>query len=255
MDKKYLPIGTVCTVKGNTKKVMITGFLKTSYNGNLKLYDYIGCVYPEGNLISDKQLAFNHEDIENVDFMGYTSELHNNFNNILNSNSISNSESNNVVSNNASSQFIFDENGVVIFDNTVKKTEEQNPPIESSIKNPFNLEYKPESDLKINKNSESFRFDENGVVIEDNTAIDLDSKIDSIYVFDENGFVIEDKSMQVEKNEETTTGNYQFDENGIVISDNNIKPIEMLKEDNEKLELPKNQYQFDENGIVIAEDK
>ena len=246
MENKYLPIGTICTVKGNTKKVMITGFLKTSYNGNLKQYDYVGCVYPEGSLLNDKQIAFDHSDIEKVDFMGYQTELHNNLNSILNSNSIG-STSNDNDSKKEASSFVFDENGVVIFDNTAtnNKTEIEES---TSVENPFNLEYKPESNMEINSNNNSFKFDENGVVIEDNSMVDLDKKIDSIYVFDENGFVVEDRSTVTEVKEEPKTGDYSFDENGVVIADNNAQTTNDTSES-----ASSSTYQFDENGVVIAD--
>ena len=53
MIDKYLPIGTVCTLKGNNKKVMVIGFFSVEYNGNIKMYDYQGCSYPEGILLKN----------------------------------------------------------------------------------------------------------------------------------------------------------------------------------------------------------
>ena len=66
---KYLPIGTVVMLKGGTKRVMIIGFCVT--NGKDKnVYDYSGCLYPEGLLSSDEICMFNHDLIESVFHMG-----------------------------------------------------------------------------------------------------------------------------------------------------------------------------------------
>ena len=74
MESKYLPIGSVCTIKGKSRKVMITGYYSIKFNGNLRINDYKGCIYPEGLLISDQTCSFNHSDIEKVDFVGYKNE-------------------------------------------------------------------------------------------------------------------------------------------------------------------------------------
>ena len=58
MKEKYLPIGTVCTVKNNLKKYMIVGYYSIEYLKNMKIYDYIAYPYPEGLLLSDKTLFF-----------------------------------------------------------------------------------------------------------------------------------------------------------------------------------------------------
>ncbi len=72
-DKKYLPIGTVVILKGGTKKLMITGFCSIP-KGEHKIYDYTGCMYPEGILSSSSSFLFDHEQIENVFFKGYNDE-------------------------------------------------------------------------------------------------------------------------------------------------------------------------------------
>ncbi len=77
---KYLPIGTVCTIKNHQKKVMIVGVFSVEYNGTVKMYDYRGCDYPEGLLLSNKMLSFNHSDIENIVYMGYKDEFYETFN-------------------------------------------------------------------------------------------------------------------------------------------------------------------------------
>ncbi len=69
--EKFLPIGTICDLKGAKKKVMIIGYLGTSPTINNNVKDYIGCIFPEGIISSDKSLLFNHEDIERVYYIGF----------------------------------------------------------------------------------------------------------------------------------------------------------------------------------------
>lgn len=67
---KFYPIGTVVSLKEGTKKLMITGYLPMM-EGDHKIYEYCGCLYPEGYLSSDTMLLFNNENIEKVICMGY----------------------------------------------------------------------------------------------------------------------------------------------------------------------------------------
>ena len=73
MEKKFLPIGSVVLLKDGTKKVMIIGFCPQSKD-DPKVYDYLGCVYPEGVLTSNISLVFNHDQIVEVVFKGLENE-------------------------------------------------------------------------------------------------------------------------------------------------------------------------------------
>lgn len=240
MQDKYLPIGTVCTVKGNTNKIMIVGYLPVDYNGNLNVYDYRGCVYPNGLFASSNSISFNHQDIEKIDYIGYVSELHSNLNtNLLNASVVDTiKEKSKGTSNN---RYVFDKNGVIIMDNSTNEVEKKTE--NKEVNNPFAMEYKEEIS---NENSNRFKFDENGIIIEDNSVSNkVESK--SPYVFDENGFIIEDNTNKTEVNEnkennEDNNSNYEFDENGVIISDNTSKEVKV-----------ESKYKFDENGVIIAE--
>ena len=76
---ELFPIGTIVLLKNGTKKVMITGFYATSENDSNQVYDYLGCLYPEGILSSDENLVFNHNDVATIVFRGYDSEEEKNF--------------------------------------------------------------------------------------------------------------------------------------------------------------------------------
>ena len=68
---KYLPIGSVVTLKEGKKKLFIAGF---AYRPELKkvlVYDYIGYLYPDGISTNEQLFYFNHSDIEKIHFLGY----------------------------------------------------------------------------------------------------------------------------------------------------------------------------------------
>ncbi len=67
--KKLLPNGSVVTLKDGKKSLIIIGAMQKDEENNV--YDYIACVYPEGYINSELFFLFNHEDIENVRFVGY----------------------------------------------------------------------------------------------------------------------------------------------------------------------------------------
>ncbi len=79
MKKEILPLGSVVLLNGGTKKVMIIGYcMKTPEKPN-KMYDYCGCIFPEGVLRSDVTCVFDHEQIKEVCFCGFKNDEANNF--------------------------------------------------------------------------------------------------------------------------------------------------------------------------------
>ena len=71
---KLLPIGSVVMLNNGTKEVMITGFYVVSADEPNIIYDYCGCIYPEGMITSEQNLLFNHSQIVKILYMGYNSE-------------------------------------------------------------------------------------------------------------------------------------------------------------------------------------
>lgn len=72
MEEKYLPIGTVVKIKNVPTKGMIVNYLVYSpKEAGGKIFDYGACPYPVGMVETNKIGAFNHEDIEEVIYMGY----------------------------------------------------------------------------------------------------------------------------------------------------------------------------------------
>lgn len=226
MDEKYLPIGTICRIGGNLKLIMVTGYFSIEYNGQVKMYDYSGCVYPEGLLSSNKQLSFNHSDIEKVEYIGLKNDDYNKFNNILiqQNNNNSGFENKQQVMKNIK----FDENGVVIFDSFVQQDNQivNNVPVKN---NPF--EIKNQTTNNINQDYSIFKnlkFDENGVVISDDISanknqvndINIIKSSNNQIKFDKNGMVIADGIQNDHTNGIINqNSSIKFDENGMVIAD------------------------------------
>lgn len=69
--KELLPIGSVVLLKNGEKRLMIFGIKQTDGETQTD-YDYIGVIYPEGNIGPGGQFFFNHKDIAEVVFKGYS---------------------------------------------------------------------------------------------------------------------------------------------------------------------------------------
>jgi hypothetical protein len=70
----FLPLGSVVIVKGGVKKMLIIARgLAVNLNGDTKVFDYGGCLYPEG-LIGDRVMYFNHTEISKVVFNGFSDD-------------------------------------------------------------------------------------------------------------------------------------------------------------------------------------
>ena len=72
MDK-YLPIGSVVLLKNGRKKIMIYG-RKQMHVDTGEEWDYLACLYPEGNINEEFMYLFNHDQIDKVYYLGYEDE-------------------------------------------------------------------------------------------------------------------------------------------------------------------------------------
>lgn len=140
MEGKYLPIGSIVKLNDNNKKMMIIGYYSLKYQNSVKIYDYCGCVYPEGMLLSNNLFSFNHQDIAEVLFIGFKSEEYDVLNGILQEPSVDNSK---ITKKENFVNFKYDDNGVVIYDET--EGIKVNPAIYErlnsiEVKNPFENE-------------------------------------------------------------------------------------------------------------------
>ena len=245
MKEKFLPIGTICQIKGNDKKIMITGYLNSVFNNCLKTYDYIGITYPEGMLVPNRIYTFDANDINEIIYRGLENEEYKKFKSLINGLGPQKEEEKTkfkkinqafTTSNNTFSKLVFDENGVVMFaeqtnNNTSNFEFDENGYVirekKKEIENPFLI-----------KND--YEFDENGVVVKDKKNKPSKTTVKDGYEFDENGYVLKTEQTldSILKEED-----YEFDENGVVVKDKKNKP---------KKTTVKDGYEFDENGTVIA---
>lgn len=74
MREKYLPIGSVVMLKGAEVPLMVTGFCPAPLENPRYAYDYCGCIYPFGFLTPDTIAMFNHDQIEEILFVGFENE-------------------------------------------------------------------------------------------------------------------------------------------------------------------------------------
>ena len=68
-----LPIGSVVLLKGGKKMLMIFGRKQMSSSSS-KIWDYLGCFYPEGSMGPEYCFLFEEENIDEVVFRGYSDE-------------------------------------------------------------------------------------------------------------------------------------------------------------------------------------
>ena len=76
--RNLLPIGSVVLLKEGKKRLMVYGIKQTDKSSNTE-YDYIGVLYPEGNMGDGTQFLFNHGDIDEIYFRGCEDEERENF--------------------------------------------------------------------------------------------------------------------------------------------------------------------------------
>ncbi|AFQ16743.1 MULTISPECIES: DUF4176 domain-containing protein [Bacillus] len=82
--EKFLPNGSIVLLKGGTKKIVIYGRKQKLMVKEPVMYDYIGCFYPEGYINPEYTFVFNHEDIEEIIFVGFIDEEEEAFVGLLN---------------------------------------------------------------------------------------------------------------------------------------------------------------------------
>ncbi|MBR3157774.1 MAG: DUF4176 domain-containing protein [Atopobiaceae bacterium] len=68
-NKDWLPLGSVVSIKGGNRLVMIIGFL--AIDGNTRVvWDYVCCPYPEGKRTAE-DLFINKESVDEVYQLGH----------------------------------------------------------------------------------------------------------------------------------------------------------------------------------------
>ncbi len=71
MENHFLPIGSVVRLKDSTADVMIAGYLPIRSADSKYVWDYSGFKYPMGYVDNDEIYCFNHDQIEEIQALGY----------------------------------------------------------------------------------------------------------------------------------------------------------------------------------------
>ncbi len=69
-----LPVGSVVMLKGGTHRTMIIGYCQRLVNEPDTVFDYVGCLFPEGYLSADKNFLFNRDQVETIYHVGYQTD-------------------------------------------------------------------------------------------------------------------------------------------------------------------------------------
>lgn len=67
---EFLSNGSIVQLNGGQKKIMIFGRLQKQADTG-QIWDYIACLYPEGNIDLNHSYLFNHDQIERIYFTGF----------------------------------------------------------------------------------------------------------------------------------------------------------------------------------------
>lgn len=65
-----LPIGSVVLLKNADKRLMIIGYQRKRTADSNKIFDYCGCIYPEGFISANETAIFDHDQIDRVIAIG-----------------------------------------------------------------------------------------------------------------------------------------------------------------------------------------
>jgi uncharacterized protein (TIGR02452 family) len=72
--KKYLPVGTIVELRNDNKKLIVLGFCFETTDKTV--FDYCGCLYPEGLTYNKELKTYNHYQISKIYHIGYFNYQH-----------------------------------------------------------------------------------------------------------------------------------------------------------------------------------
>ena len=185
VGEKFLPLGTVVMLKGASKRLMITGFCTMAAEEEGVMYDYAGCMYPEGFISSDQTALFNHDQIEKVYHLGLVDQEEKDFKIKLNQLLYAN----NVVAESAP-QAIREEEGIAVASPATPVVETPVPPVGPGLPG-YVAPVAPQT-----VTSNGFEFDANGNVVAAPAA----------------------PAPAAQPTPQVSISNIQFDEDGTVVS-------------------------------------
>lgn len=74
-----LPIGSVVRLRGDEGSLMVVGYFSVQQSRPDYVWDYVGVPFPQGCLDTTQTYAFDKEQIEEIQFIGYEDEEQNQF--------------------------------------------------------------------------------------------------------------------------------------------------------------------------------
>ena len=83
LEKDFLPVGSIVSIRFNTNKFMIMGFCTFDGNTN-EIYDYSAVPYPEGLIDLDDVCMFNRAIVKKVFHLGFIDDDEKKFKQALN---------------------------------------------------------------------------------------------------------------------------------------------------------------------------
>ena len=279
MNNKYLPIGSVCTLKNGKTNIMIVGCYSTNYNYDIQIFDYKGCLYPEGITLSDQFFSFNSEDIDSVVYYGYSSPEHDQLINKIYHEDNKKEEETPVEDKNLFSNIenAFSENKFIVEEENQENGNFKFLNTEYLFGN--NEEFKDEiiTEPEEKKDDEhTFVNDDVAETDEANETVNVEEELtpevesnynkpENEYEFDESGRVI-GLNGDIEKDDEISEwkyndpeSNYEFDDSDLVVDLNGKNEEEITPKDDEIVEVsyddPDEEYTFDDNGVIIPVDE
>ena len=178
MQNQFLPIGSICTLVNNNKKVMIIGYNPQTYNGTIRSADYLGCTYPEGFLLPSMMTTFMESEISKVDFMGYKDSSYTDLNKKLIGEDVVTESLEELTEEEMlepiPSNIVFDDDLLKIVEDDKENKEKTSNTFDESKEEATSSKLEVEPEEKTTNNEEfkipHYRFDENGIIIteEDN---------------------------------------------------------------------------------------
>ena len=68
-----MSLGSVVMLKGGQKRVMVYGRVQREA-GTDRIWDYVGCLFPEGHVSQELNFLFDHDQIDKISFIGFQDE-------------------------------------------------------------------------------------------------------------------------------------------------------------------------------------
>ncbi len=69
-----LPVGSIVLLEGGNHRIMIMGYCQQLMSDTTHIFDYVGCLFPEGYIGADQNFLFDRDQIAKVYHVGYQTD-------------------------------------------------------------------------------------------------------------------------------------------------------------------------------------